>query len=188
MERVSRRRKVICALSVVASLLVIVLWVHSYRRHEVLLYGTHRHCATIGATHGRFSLRHMRLESNDSGVHFGDPGFKHNSARAQPMQPGLYASDCRIFWAIGPFSFIVGSERAGDWQRPGGAHWDMHLQELIVPHWFVLMLTVCPAVLLVYRHAKRPREGHCAKCGYDLRASPQRCPECGAATAAGVPV
>jgi hypothetical protein len=53
-------------------------------------------------------------------------------------------------------------------------------QFLVVPYWFVLTV----GTLLVVRGARRrtrhpAREGLCVRCGYDLRASSGRCPECG---------
>jgi hypothetical protein len=54
-------------------------------------------------------------------------------------------------------------------------------------HWHVLLATAAlPALWLVTRGRRTRRRriaaGQCPGCGYDLRATPDRCPECGAAS------
>jgi hypothetical protein len=54
-----------------------------------------------------------------------------------------------------------------------------------VPHWTLALLTsIVPTTWLVRRWRRRQRltAGRCLTCGYDLRATPDRCPECGAAS------
>lgn len=50
-------------------------------------------------------------------------------------------------------------------------------------HWhFAVMTAAWPSLWLVLffrRRARRPKQGFCPQCGYDLRASKERCPECG---------
>jgi hypothetical protein len=58
--------------------------------------------------------------------------------------------------------------------------------EMMLPHWFVILLCgILPLYdrLVERRQRLRRQRGLCVQCGYDLRASPGRCPECGAAAA-----
>jgi hypothetical protein len=59
---------------------------------------------------------------------------------------------------------------------------------VVVPHWMLVALfAACPIVRARHWVKCRARDrrrasGRCVACGYDLRATPARCPECGAAS------
>jgi len=55
------------------------------------------------------------------------------------------------------------------------------LLELAGVAFFGLLLAITLLYALVRRIRRGPPIGLCAVCGYDLRASPDRCPECGTA-------
>lgn len=51
-----------------------------------------------------------------------------------------------------------------------------------IPHWATMGVSGVVAaggVMLIRVDRRRRGMGLCAKCGYDLRATPERCPECG---------
>lgn len=64
--------------------------------------------------------------------------------------------------------------------RPPG----LGLIEVRVP-WAMAVILPAAAALAAWRRRRRFGAGQCRKCGYDLRASPGRCPECGAGSEAG---
>ncbi|MDB5302565.1 MAG: hypothetical protein JWM97_114, partial [Phycisphaerales bacterium] len=59
-------------------------------------------------------------------------------------------------------------------------------RRLAVPYWSLFILLVLLPIgwsrsaIRTRRAKRRKRLGHCPACGYDLRATPERCPECGA--------
>lgn len=73
--------------------------------------------------------------------------------------------------------------------QSGGRGTADHNISVGVPYWFLVLLTGAPPGWWFRRRwherrrERRRRLGQCEHCGYDLRGSPQRCPECGLALA-----
>jgi len=77
--------------------------------------------------------------------------------------------------------FTLGTDRSTAWAY----------NVLIVPYWFaelVLLATAVWAWRYVRRQSRRAAGRLCARCGYDLRATPERCPECGLEVGIGAPL
>jgi hypothetical protein len=81
------------------------------------------------------------------------------------------------------------------WSDRGRVHWSGAGQlpaglRSAIPYWFLLVLSLLPVAWPFIRRAGLASRGNsspvarveaplCPKCGYDLRATPHKCPECG---------
>jgi hypothetical protein len=82
----------------------------------------------------------------------------------------------RRYWRWGGFIFIRDTLRYAD----DAYRYDLYA--FTVPYWAVaLAASLLPGALAARRVSRRSNRsaGACPACGYDLRATPGRCPECG---------
>jgi hypothetical protein len=103
-------------------------------------------------------------------------------------------------WNFGPGLEFASAKAEGLWswnedenespflsyRLAGLAYVDGSGRMVVVPHlWLVALFAVLPLGRLVRRRrsARATRKGVCRVCGYDLRTTPERCPECGHMTA-----
>ncbi|HET6251035.1 MAG TPA: hypothetical protein VFE47_25330 [Tepidisphaeraceae bacterium] len=86
------------------------------------------------------------------------------------------------------FYWVNGNQEESDWRSD--AHGNITMIQTpstlaIVPFWFIALLSgwpLLPWTLIIARMSRkvsRRSRGVCFKCGYDLRATRDRCPECG---------
>ncbi|HEX4795096.1 MAG TPA: hypothetical protein VH370_14980 [Humisphaera sp.] len=104
-----------------------------------------------------------------------------------------------LYWLISNPGRLTFCRQVGkDWPSPQrqfeflglefarGSNGKSSLINLLIPYWMLSLATaMLPAQRLsAWRVARRARQrkrlGLCTRCGYDLRASSGRCPECGA--------
>jgi hypothetical protein len=86
-------------------------------------------------------------------------------------------------WRPPPGTLGFAAVRSDPVGRATAVRW----HELRVPCWFLLLVAGSPAAWQARRVVSRLRRrtGLCPRCGYDLRATPERCPECGTPAADG---
>ena len=145
-----------------------VFWVRSYWVYDELGLRLGRQLFACGSAAGDTSW----VWDTDFA---GDP---HSYVRRSPLKDSIYADGMARFFErrFADFAVRYRYDAAG----LGGTTFRV----LVVPHWFLL---AAPAAAQAYwlavtrRRRRRLVRGQCAGCGYDLRASSERCPECGRA-------
>ena len=169
----SRPRVVWAILLALLPAAIVVLWVRSYFVGDSLAY--------LGGTSGDAPSRlyGLLLERGTLGTNVvlsdGDqldhlhPGWRHDRWRPNPMvQPRVWSDGATYLDFLG---WLLRHERSTD-----GRTTTTYAE---VPVWFICALCALP-LLLWLRRRRRSRAPHeCRTCGYDLRATPDRCPECG---------
>ena len=132
----------------------LVMWVRSHRGEDYpqAHFGYWGVAGYSTAGGVRFSVAHYAERHN--GVHW--EVADHVGSYAGGNGPG---------W----LGFCVDAERSGHWYG------------LTLPYYFIAAACAAAPVLSVARQLRKRRPGLCPRCGYDLRATPDRCPECGAA-------
>ena len=165
--------------SAVLCVAVCVLWVRSYSVADVWGWGGRPDAnVSVVSVYGRIWSEYIR-EIGFTGGATRPPGIQ--GYYAMPVSGDPFRS-WEPTWSFCGFRWMESDPLPGE-PIP------TVLRVLAVPHWALVLATgTLPGIWLVAwrrRHRRAPSPGRCASCGYDLRATPDRCPECGAVPAKG---
>lgn len=161
------RRRLFTIASVLSLLLcaaTLVMWTRSYSQSELFCCGDDRTCFLLETGRGVLQLTIVR----DSAV----PG------PSIPASRWGHGSDAPSDLYPLPHTFMG----LGWGRRVDVPPWYSFRPSVTIPHgYLVALFAVLPALFFYQRLRSQYRlvSGHCPLCGYDLRATPDRCPECG---------
>ena len=159
------------ALSALLFVGVLVLWARSYgppSGYDHVGGGTTRGDWTLASARGG-----LRWQFNFA-------------ARLPPAGPGVSRLSLSVARS-NPFPGVTREDDSVVYTPPGGATVSLPSKRTVVVGdalpLLACVLFLVPATIVLARLRQRSRwirGGCCASCGYDLRATPNRCPECGA--------
>jgi hypothetical protein len=179
----------VAALSLVLCVATAALWVRSYFVFDAVAgcvseTSTAETCIQVLSNRGEISLRRFDLTLTSAappppayrlrdGLRF-DAGQERHWTRGDPFP-----------WDR--FRHLLGfGSHDGTYRRRPLPNLTMVERDhgITLPHWLPMFLAAVAPALLWWRRSGRPRArrraGRCPACGYDLRGTPDRCPECGA--------
>jgi len=182
-----RLRRCLFNVFVVVSLLLFVvamtLWVRSYYRKDDILFPhpSGSNWAYVLKTYpGTLDLGTLQMWDAPLDA----PHWKTEKVDALEMRLSRY-------WDSEHLTFGFAYIRTGFIGRTGSnTKYFGQWRELFASFWnFCVLTTIAPGIFVwqATRKAKRRGSGFCSICGYDLRATPDRCPECGTVPAGKKP-
>lgn len=173
----ARLHRLYLAVLLLTAVVVAAAWARSYRAAEGVFWKAPRGSPRIVSSAGAVL-------------------FEYRS----PVALSRLGQDVGVGFTRQPPHALLQRRQLREFQKPVAAGWDWDFRRAggalasrqtplvrcryaIVPHWLLLLLL---ALLLVRPLAWHParrwfrrRNGRCVVCGYDVRATPDRCPECG---------
>ena len=171
-------RSITAVLCLAACVLITAVWVRGYFVCDVVGHGSPMPgggMRAAGVMNGRGGVALAAV--TDTQYHAELDGFFYE--RERPIYAGNAGSQPARWKALGFMAIRLASAGETGWA-------------VVVPLW-ALLLPAAAVPLWHYgaspRRRRRPRQrlGLCVVCGYDLRATADRCPECGEAVAATRP-
>ena len=169
---------ILSALSLLLCVAVCVMWVRSYWVADTLSFryreGTPTRWFFVTSGRGRAGIASYWFNYPWQPT----PEWAHGRVgwRTAPVKPAYAEDSHKVVWE----RLGVRLYRYAD--RRNHAAWSLSLSYLYIP------LLPLPLLALLYLFpTRRRRSGLCPSCGYDLRATPGRCPECGLVPTAPLP-
>jgi hypothetical protein len=194
---------ILALLSLLLCCTVAALWARSYFHSDLVYYTRHRPIDNL-----TFLQNSYQFSSSNGGLAIAAAAVEftcatpEESARVRQQSGYVFDGEYRFAFLEIPWKYYGGAIRAKDKLRFGFGyhHFDTRTsgfrQPLQVGSSFVLpwpflflVFAILPAVHLTLllqhrRRARRRKSSLCVNCGYDVRATPERCPECGSAPVA----
>ena len=168
-------------LSLLLCLAAVAVWVRGYFVEDMVSWRRPDAWRVLRSSRG-----HLIYDVNVSNWSGAPPGwqYSHDAPSASTL---LNAKISGATLSVGPRDRWTSGEYGGfawwRWSSP----WGNSIAMFAAPVWSVVAVSLIAPVGWVLSKAHRARvrrrarrAGRCTSCGYDLRATPERCPECGA--------
>ena len=151
---------ILAAVSLLLCIAVVVLWVRSYWVADILLRGYSTRGVGVVTTSGDFGIEYVISKNGRSF------GFPNGYLRRPPTPVQGYTTPK---WSMMGFQYYYDASSA------------VTHRMVRIPLWSIAGAAASLSTILMVLRRRYPlhQSGLCPSCGYDLRATPERCPECG---------
>jgi hypothetical protein len=192
MKRIRRRLfKALAVFPIVLCLMLAALWVRSYWVNDSVTYqlasgrrwngyGISSDQGTIYAFYGPFNYLFRQIGPYYTGEQWEQSDPHRLRYVGRRSEPGDFDDLGSSYMRRRGFYFLFQQSPGRSASGSGTAMFDA----ILLPDWLLIAILLVPAAIAmmrVRRQARLEQTHHCVVCGYDLRGTPDRCPECGIA-------